>query len=367
METNYQHYSITDFASDDFFIRHQLNPTDSSTQYWNNWLTAHPAKNAEWTEAKKLIEAVLHGLTEYTRTYLSEEAEAQLLKRIISSNQSADLPQRPIWKLTSWHYVAASLILVSVLSAVWFLKNDSPKTRYQNQIAELQESVDEKVNTSSSPQTFYLPDSSEVTLYPDSRLSFTSGFNSENRTVYLSGKALFDVVKNPAKPFFVFANETITKVLGTQFEVSAFDKDLDVIVTVKSGQVTVYQNQNSSSTEEPTHKGVLLHPNQQVVYKRDSEQFNKMLSNNPQLLSPPNRQPTFIYDETDLSSVFQELENAYGVDIIYNKEVLGKCQLTANLSEEPLKEKLDIICKSVGAQSEIIDAQIVISSKGCAP
>lgn len=362
----FANYSITDFATDDFFIKHQLDPTGESTLFWDKWLAAHPEQLPVWNQAKQLLEAVLQGLTDYTRTFLSEEAEAQLLQRILDTNQSTT-PQLPLWQRPVWYYAAASILLLIAISFALSVKNDSKKTIYQRQVAELQNKIAENVNTSTDNQIFYLPDSSKVTLYPNSRLSFTSGSDSENRIVFLSGKALFDVVKNPRKPFLVFANETITKVLGTQFEVSAFDQDQDVIVSVKSGQVTVYQNQESTTADDQLHKGVLLHPNQQVIYKRNAEQFNKMLSNNPQIVSPPDQRPAFVYDEAYLSTVFNDIESAYGVEITYNKDILEKCQLTANISEESLKDKLDIICRSVGARCEIIDAQIIITSKGCTP
>jgi transmembrane sensor len=359
-------YSVTDFATDDFFIKHQLTPTQESTLFWAQWLASHPEQQAVWDEAKKLLEAVLSGLTEYTRTFLSEEAEAQLLQRIMETNQLL-IPKTPVWNRTIGYYSAAAALLVAVLLFVLLTKNGPKETIYQQQLAELPSKISERANKTAVPQTFYLPDSSKVTLYPNSRLSFNSRPELENRAVYLSGKALFDVVKDPHKPFLVFANETITKVLGTQFEVSAFDADQDVIVTVQSGQVTVYQNQGTASLKERLHNGVLLHPNQQVIYKRSAEQFNKMLSNNPQFVAPPDERPTFVYDEEYLSAVFTDIENAYGVDIIYNKEIMESCQLTANISEEPLKDKLDIICRSVGARCDIIDAQIVITSKGCLP
>jgi len=39
--------------------------------------------------------------------------------------------------------------------------------------------------------------------------------------------------------------------------------------------------------------------------------------------------------------------------------------LTASLSDEPLFEKINLICKTIGAQYEQLDASIIIDSKGC--
>lgn len=370
MSTHYESFTITDFATDDFFIRHHLFPSETSTQFWHNWLLTHPDKKQIWYQAKNLIEAVQLGLSDYTRTFLSEEAEAQLLERILESNAvvpSDEEPDLPLWKQWQWQIAAACIIAVSGL-AFWMLNQQtSAKSSYQQRLEILSGEFREKVNSGQVPETFYLPDSSKIVLFPASRLSYITNYDKENRTVYLSGKAIFDVVKNPRKPFFVYANETITKVLGTQFEVSAFEGDKDVIVSVKSGQVSVYQNTgtNETFTANATQSGVLLLPNQQVIYKRQAEQFNKTLTSKPAIIVPPSQLPHFVYDEAYVVNVFADIEKAYGVEIVYNTEVLEKCQLTATLTDESLQDKLAIICKSINATYDIIDAQIVISSKGC--
>jgi len=74
---------------------------------------------------------------------------------------------------------------------------------------------------------------------------------------------------------------------------------------------------------------------------------------------------SFEFDDAPLSSVLQLLEQAYGVDIVYDEELMASCKLTASLADEPLFEKIKLICLSIDAEYEIIDAQIVLSSKGC--
>jgi transmembrane sensor len=47
------------------------------------------------------------------------------------------------------------------------------------------------------------------------------------------------------------------------------------------------------------------------------------------------------------------------------KRLLGNCLVTASLAEEPLYEKLRLLCKGIEGQYDVVDAQIVISAKGC--
>lgn len=370
MQNPYEHYGITDFVTDDAFLRHQLQPTAQSTQFWDGWLAAHPGQEADWRQAQKLLEAVQLGLSDYIRTYLSEEAESRLLGRIRATNAQVGDPDSgpsPFWRSSWVPYAAAAGLLLVAGTFLWNRTGKTtPPTRYEQQLATVNEPVLEKVNSGKGVQTVQLPDQTTVLLYPNSRLSYLKDFGKTDRTVYLSGKAVFDVVKQPQKPFLVYAEEVITRVLGTRFEVNAFAQNKDVTVRVQSGRVTVYRYKANEQPAVGSLTGVLLLPNQQVVFTRQTEQFRKDLVQNPVLILPRQEQPPrFVYDETPVLEVLQQLEKAYGVEIVVDKEAVENCQLTASLTDETLSDKINVICQSIGATYEIVEAQIIITSPGC--
>lgn len=369
MNKDYANFGSIELAIDHDFLQHFLLPTSVSENFWKSWLAEHPHKVNEWNEAQKLVEAVQLGLTDYTRTYLSQEAEEELIKRIWETNRLEETSQTQV--ISIWNrsrmMAAAAFLAVTALGSYWLIqKNTREDSIYETNISKIRTSRIEQVNNDKNPKRFYLPDSSDVLLYPSSKLSYTSTYGNDDRNIYLTGKAQFDVQKNPKIPFRVFANEIITKVLGTRFEVSAFEADKDVIVKVQSGQVSVYQEQeyNNSPESKSEKAGVLLMPNQQVIFKRQSEQFNKVLVEKPTLLTATTSEQ-FVYDERSVIQVLKDIETAYGVDIVFSTELLQNCDLTANLTDEPLRGKLDIICRSIGASYEIVEAQIIITTKGC--
>lgn len=377
---HYEHFTPTDFACDDAFLSHHLSPTGQSAQFWAEWLTHHPHRRDEWTQGGHLLEAVRSGLSAYARTYLSEEAEAQLLARIQATNAripihiQPEAPVIPLWR-TAWvTRAAAACFLLALGVSIWFYttRSGSP-TRYQQQVASLPPTRIETVNTTDKSQLIQLPDGSAVRLSPQSRLSYAADFGREERTVYLLGEANFDVAKNPEKPFYVYANELVTKVLGTKFSVKAFARDKNVTVMLQHGQVSVYRDNGSGMkptlpASQQNLTGVLLLPNQQVVFARQTEQFTKSLVAEPVLVqeNAPVK-PSFVFDETPVPDVFARLEKAYGIDIVYNADALTGCQLTASLTDEPLFQKLDVITQSIGATYELVDGQVVITAKGCTP
>ena len=72
-----------------------------------------------------------------------------------------------------------------------------------------------------------------------------------------------------------------------------------------------------------------------------------------------------LYEEAPLEKVFSQLSKKYGINIVYDIELLKNCTVTADLRNETFYRKLDLICKAIDAGYEIIDGQIVIVTKGC--
>ena len=364
-------YTPIDLICDDSFLKHHLSPTPETQQFWDAWLNHNPDKKEDWQIAQKLLEAVRLGLSDYARLYLSPEAEATLLSRIQQTNgtltQHNTLPFTHIWRKPAFISAVAACILIFAGFLIWNILQSRPSI-YKNQLSALQTSFTEKINDSNKPLFVKLPDASVIILAPKSKISYPKDFGKELRTVYMSGEATFDITKDITKPFIVYANELITKVLGTRFVVKAFDESKDVVVTVQQGKVSVYRNEIHTNPPHATteKQGVLLLPNQQVVFTRHTEQFNKTVIQAPVLLKQAeNEIVSFEFDETPVIEVFEKIRKAYGIDIVYNSEMLKRCQFTASLAEESLFQKLDIITQAINANYEIIDGQVVITSKGC--
>ncbi|GAB2561409.1 FecR family protein [Spirosoma aerophilum] len=366
MENVYENFSAADFLTDDAFVHHQLDPTPRSTEFWHGWLAQHPHRQNEHQQAVDVVDAIRLGLTAYAQTRIPEETIRQLLIRIQQTNAQTSPLQTTGHSLGWMRWAAAAAVFLALGVGFWWSAQQRPSL-YEQQLATLPDTFTEKINTSPQVQTIQLPDQSVVSLAPESRISYPTHFGQQNRNVYLSGKAAFNVTRNGAKPFLVHANEVVTKVLGTRFTVRAFAGENRVQVEVQSGQVSVYRNEPTSASSV-RQKGVMLLPNQQVVFNRETDQFDKMLVESPTLVLAPTRQkkaPPFVYNDTPIPQVLQELQEAYGIDIRYNKEALANCQLNSSMTNESFEQKLTIVCATVGATYEIIDGQVIINGGNC--
>ena len=91
-----------------------------------------------------------------------------------------------------------------------------------------------------------LDDGSEVWLNAGSTLNYRSDFNRSSRDIGLSGEAYFEVARNAHLPFRVQARGCTFTVLGTRFNISAYDEDPDVLAALMEGSL---QFESSRSTE----------------------------------------------------------------------------------------------------------------------
>ncbi len=362
MNTLYRNYRFEDFAHDERFRRWVLDNEPESTRYWNEWLE----QNTDCTETIKLAKAFLLALDNHETTLDEEELE-QITQRIVS------LQKKPIlsfWQNNAFRLAASILLVVGVGFGLYkyLSKPVLPLTEATNSfLPQLTNNYLENTNQTTLPQKISLEDGSSVTLYPKSSLRYPHHFNASRREVYLNGKAFFDIAKNPQKPFWVYTHHISTQVLGTSFMVNSFADAQEAKVEVKTGKVSVYTRKDlekAKETQQNVMAGVVLTPNQQAAFSKNEERLFKSIVDAPEaVVEAPKKE--FIFEETPVSQVFKFLEKMYGISFIYDAKTMESCYLTANLSDESLFDKLDLICKITHSTYEMVDAQIIIHSRGC--
>lgn len=221
-------------------------------------------------------------------------------------------------------------------------------------------------NDGAKPLQISLSDGSHVLLQPTSELKVSKEFGTKAREVELKGEGFFEVSRDVTRPFLVYTNEVVTKVLGTSFSVRAYDGDKEITVAVKTGRVSVYANKNNTSHRAMQSPEVILTPNQKVVYSRVREVISKRLVDEPEIVLPNSNLFKMQFENADVAEIFDVLRENYGVEIRYDKDMLSNCKLTTSMSDEGLYERIEVICKAIGASYSIDDdAVITIKSNGC--
>lgn len=371
---DYKNYRPEDFASDRSFRNWKLAGAPEDTRFWTRWVAQNPDKLRDVEKAALLLEAVVELFDQISEEEVRQQVQylAEQLDNLPDAAPGDSWP-RPVRWWYGWRFQVAAAVLLGIISLGWWQMGSSltapAPLSYTELIDQAEVPLTEYVNTATAPQSLSLPDGTTILLQPGSKLSYQPDFSGPKREVYLSGEGFFDVVKNPQKPFFVYAEQVVTKVLGTSFSVKANPGDDQIQVLVKTGRVTVYTNTGNTTTiaTEATQRmsEVVLTPNQKVVFLARENQFARSLVETPELVSPADKKPTFIFKGTPIREVFETLEKAYGIELIFDEEVMQNCFLTGSFSDETLYEKLDLITRTLNASYRQIDGQILIKSQGC--
>lgn len=177
-----------------------------------------------------------------------------------------------------------------------------------------------------------LPDSTRVWLNSGAELQYPGDFTAQNRKVTMKGECFFDVTKDPEYPFIVEGSKLQIKVYGTQFNVNEdrFTKGTDV--TLISGKVEVY-NQNNQLLSK-------LNPGEQLIYKNELSRVQK--TQNPEALTSWINN-MLIFNNQPFEEVINYLEKWYGVKITLDKTLYYNYNYTFKVKTESLREVLELI------------------------
>ncbi|WP_277236449.1 FecR family protein [Hymenobacter sp. YC55] len=332
-------------------------------RYLDNQCTAEERASVERWYAR-LDEVEAHTLSSQNQEAVEDAIWQRLVHSEVLPSTGGRVIRHPasFWQSAPLKWIAALLVVGATLG-VFFSLNLWPNQQEASQVAANQGWI-LRYNQTQQVQTFTLPDSSVITLHPGSRLRYQAAFTGPRREVHLQGEAFFKVHKNPAQPFLVFTKQVVTTVLGTSFRVKAYTGSSEASVAVREGKVAVQARKDAKldiTPAQPATTGVLLLPNEQVVYSANSRHLKKQLVTKPLILRPQ----TFEFEERPVTEVLTTLEKAYGVDIVYDKTKLTGCTVSISFDNETLFEKLGLLCKSLGARYTLTNEKIVFHSTGC--
>ncbi|CAG5069171.1 hypothetical protein DYBT9623_01907 [Dyadobacter sp. CECT 9623] len=361
---NYRSLSVEELATDEMFRRWVLEPTPEISFFWNRWTDENPDKVPMVNLARELVLSV-HSIysDDLTDEMLHQEiAEITRMAEERKYNRRLRSFLPAIWK------AAAAIVLISGLGVLYFTSKQSEEQPASSANAiNIKSELEIRTNTTQQEMTILLSDNSVATLAKGSSISYPKTFAENERRVYLKGEAFFDVSKNENKPFLVYTNETVTKVLGTSFRVKAFDDENTVLVAVKTGRVSVFPKTEYEHTEEKRapQSGVILSPNEQAVFNRKENRLERGNVQSPEILVESIVQRNQVFDDKPVAEVLNTLQKIYGIQIQYNADLLAQCRISAQFDDETLKQRMNAICQAIGASYEMMDGEVVISSRGC--
>lgn len=261
-------------------------------------------------------------------------------------------------KWFNYKYVAISIAacLILVFTIFYIIYEERP--------AEIEQifAGTETKNVTTTQRRVILPDCSLVILEPGSKIITAADYDKSKRSVYLIGKAFFEVKHKPESPFFVFSGDLVTEVIGTSFWITPKANSKMIEVSVVTGQVSVY---TATTKQNKKQNGVIARPNQIVTYNTESKTIIPDLISTPEIINPPPQESSFTFDESPLDEILTLMRNSYSIDILTSNPNLNKCLFTGDLNGLGLYQQLDHICEVIQAEYNVRGTTIIISGNGC--
>jgi len=340
----------------------------TGNNYWTQWISGHPDRKQTAEQARQILLTIRGELELLPAEEVQEEVDSLLEKiRKPLRNSPAGKSIYPSW----WKMAAASLVAAAGLGIFLYLNNPlvtrNTELPARETVRVIENGQLDISNESQEQQLVNLPDGSTVILQPSSSITFPKKFDEKERVVHLKGEAYFEVKKDADHPFLVYAGEMLTRVIGTSFSIRAYESDRTVSVKVKTGRVSVSAVESESQATTPEmKKEIILEPDQAAVLNRG----DKVIS----LRTAPDRETEeeiaiepnlFDFRRTSVPAALETISKAYNIRIVYDAELLRNCTITASLGDEPLLDKLTILCEVIGASYQISDKVIYIGKSNC--
>lgn len=199
-----------------------------------------------------------------------------------------------------------------------------------------------------------LPDGSTAFLNKKSELTYQYNPREKTRKVVLKGEAYFSVKHEDEKPFVIEADEILVRDIGTEFNLKAYpDKDtIEIIVT--HGEVQFYTRLDS---------GLNLQAGEKAIYSKRNKQFYRI--DKPDTNALAYKTKVFSFNNTDLRSVVNLLNEVYDSKIKLANEKLYSCRLTANFKEDDASIIAEVIAETMGLTLTRKENEIILDGKGC--
>lgn len=203
-----------------------------------------------------------------------------------------------------------------------------------------------------------LPDSSTVRLNGSSTLTVPSRFDASSRELYLSGEGYFDIRHHEEWPMNIHTSKgVVIRVLGTTFDLSAYENDENVKLTLIEGKVVVREEKTGSEHE--------VKPLQEIKISAATGDAGESVDK-PVIRAANVQKNTawvngeLVFDNTPMPEIIKQLERWYGVHVHVADQDILSYRLTATFTTESITRVLDLIRFSSMLQYTINGKEVYI-------
>ena len=308
--------------------------TAEETQLVERWLDENNSSHDEWLDKDSRSREIWMN---------------NLHNDIVERTHGVQVERKPLIARIFKPAIAAAAVLAFMIGGWLIIDTNTAKN----------EAKQELVAAPGSQKYQLLSDGTKVWLNAGSTLTYGDAFNVNDRKVYLKGEAYFEVFHNKQKAFIVYTDKIATRVLGTRFNIRAYENDLEVKVALLSGKVEIIGRANDGKEKR------VLRPKEVAIYKK-ADQSLAVVKTDEITQYAVWRFEKIIFNETPLNEVIIRLQQVYRVKIVLDNKNLKGCKITGSFdSKNGIDGILKSICLAIDGKYKIEKDQIRIEGVGC--
>ena len=325
---------------DDLLAKYLADETDThESDMISEWIIASEDNKKTFNHSKMVWDGA--------KNYRKVDVNAAWAKLNISKKKEVEFIDiqevKPILKL-NWlnNFLKIAAVLI-VLFGLWFVA--------ARQFATPQNDVLTFKSGSKSIEKI-LPDGTKILLSKNSQITYPKTFEGNTREINLMGEGFFDVHHDAAHPFIIHTQGTVVKVLGTSFNIRAYNAQVQV--HVKIGKVQFSKN-NAKVVLTKGQKGETL-ANVDAIIKSEVIEVETVIKE---------KLSSFVFNKMSLSKVAESLSKRFNKDIKFSRDKIKNCELTATFENEKLENIIAVIAETFNLKVDNQADMIILSGDGC--
>ncbi len=258
--------------------------------------------------------------------------------------------------------------LLATQGKIKLVKDGEGRIYYENNMqGEASELVYNTLNNPRGSRLAWLTlaDGTRVWLNAGSSLTYPVAFIGNERKVAITGEAYFEVAHNKEQPFIVSKGNTQVKVLGTQFNINAYDDEADIKVTLLEGSVKMLVNKAGagsiieSKTLIPGEQAVLNNAALITVSNKDLISLTRQIDIS-EVMAWKNGE--FRFKNTPVAYLLRQAARWYNVEFAYASDISAITLSGVITRQENISKLLEIIAATKQVQFAIEGKKIIVTS-----
>lgn len=322
------------------YIRGHATPKEK--EEFLNWIDESDDNRQYYKKIRKMWDMSL-----ITANYAQNPYETDfeiIRERAIGKNKHTSFKRRTFQHTVETISKIAAIAIVTVLLSYFYFSTSGEKHRVSYNIIEIPIGNQAKIT---------LPDGSVAWLNSGTTLRYPEQFTGKNRTVQLNGEGWFDISKNKEKPFIVNTPLHSITVLGTTFNVYAYEESNHFETTLFEGSIILNNNTNEKDF-------LKMKPGQQAIYDKTTQKMtvynNREIESASAWISGYNS-----FYKTPFSQMLERLGQYYNKEIIIKRSDIATYECTGKFKvSDALEHILDVVKATKPFKYEINEHQIII-------